>query len=185
MLNFKMDWGKAVEAVHFLAHKHPNITRFYIAKILFFADKEHLMDWGRPICGDHYVAMKLGPVPSHIYNLVQSNSRVPSSIRAYFEKVVGPGKREDALKAKVPYRRSLLSDSDIASLESSYRRYGKLGWDDLVEAGHREPAWLDAWNNRGGAGSARMKIEKLFDDDDIPDRGALLKEIREKALYAA
>jgi len=33
-----------------------------IFKIIYFADRQHLADWGRPITGDTYIAMEAGPV---------------------------------------------------------------------------------------------------------------------------
>lgn len=40
-------------------------------KILYFAEKEHLSKYGRPITWDRYIAMKDGPVPSAIYDLLK------------------------------------------------------------------------------------------------------------------
>jgi uncharacterized phage-associated protein len=37
-------------------------------KILYFAEQKHLANYGMPITGDCYIAMKNGPVPSAIYN---------------------------------------------------------------------------------------------------------------------
>lgn len=40
-------------------------------KILYFAEKGHLSKYGRPITWDRYIAMKDGPVPSSIYDLLK------------------------------------------------------------------------------------------------------------------
>lgn len=39
------------------------------AKILYFADMEHLSMYGKSITGDNYIAMKYGPVPSRIFDI--------------------------------------------------------------------------------------------------------------------
>ncbi|OQY45782.1 MAG: hypothetical protein B6240_08350 [Desulfobacteraceae bacterium 4572_87] len=43
-----------------------------VFKILFFADQKHLSRYGRPVVGDYYVAMRHGPVPSRIYDILKS-----------------------------------------------------------------------------------------------------------------
>src|SRR5690554_1717133 len=48
-------------------------------KILYFANKEHLALYGRPIIEDEFCALPNGPVPSKIYDavkLAQGKSRV-------------------------------------------------------------------------------------------------------------
>ena len=44
---------------------------------MFFADKEHLLDYGRPITGDSYVAMEHGPVPTSTRDILKFDSGYP------------------------------------------------------------------------------------------------------------
>ena len=48
---------------------HIDIHKLF--KIIYFADQNHLLRFGKPITGDWYVAMKDGPVPSNIYDFVK------------------------------------------------------------------------------------------------------------------
>jgi hypothetical protein len=41
-----------------------------LVKMLYMADRQTLMDWGRPITGDDYFTMKLGPVLSRVHDLI-------------------------------------------------------------------------------------------------------------------
>src|SRR3979411_231740 len=84
-IGININWRKASECVHFLASLHPGITPYYIAKIFFYADKEHLADWGRSICGDFSVAMENGPVPSNTYNLVKREPFIDDDVIAEFD----------------------------------------------------------------------------------------------------
>jgi uncharacterized phage-associated protein len=43
-----------------------------VFKILYFADRKHLYDWGTPITGDTYIAMEAGPVPSRAYDMLKA-----------------------------------------------------------------------------------------------------------------
>ncbi|MEO6666974.1 MAG: Panacea domain-containing protein, partial [Nitrospiria bacterium] len=69
---FRFDPEKALQAILFVARMLPGATFHQISKIIYFADKAHLQKYGRLICGDTYVAMKHGPVPSGIYDILKS-----------------------------------------------------------------------------------------------------------------
>ena len=73
MTRFAFNESKAVEAVVLVATDWPGITPFFLAKTVFFADRNHLREYGRPITGDAYMAMPDGPVPSSIYDMVKDN----------------------------------------------------------------------------------------------------------------
>jgi uncharacterized phage-associated protein len=53
-VRFQFDPEKFVDAVAYLAQACPSSTKLSICKLLYFADKEHLLRYGRPILGDHY-----------------------------------------------------------------------------------------------------------------------------------
>ena len=179
-LRFRMNWDKAVEGVHYLASIHPGITPYYVAKVFFFADREHLADWGRPICGDSYVAMEHGPVPSGIYDLVKRDEFLDDNIVAEFDRRVRVEGR--ALFAKALFNSVSLSQSDMDYLSAAERIYAHMSFEALREHVHRDPAWKDAWDNRLGR-VAPIDMEKML-DANLPDREALLNEIRDKAAYA-
>lgn len=78
MLKFKFHKEKAISALLYVAEnlieQHDRRCRpdFHkIFKILYFADQKHIVKYGRPIIGDHYIAMKDGPVPSNIYDILK------------------------------------------------------------------------------------------------------------------
>src|SRR5436190_235803 len=73
MIRFNFDESKVLETLVYLARVWPGITPFYLSKILFFADRDHLFAFGRPVTGDAYVAMAHGPVPSRVYDIVKGN----------------------------------------------------------------------------------------------------------------
>jgi len=41
-----------------------------LIKLLYLADREALLEWGRPVTTDRYVSMDHGPVVSQIYGLI-------------------------------------------------------------------------------------------------------------------
>lgn len=70
-MEFALDKEKAVEALVYIASKFAGVGRFHAAKILYFAERNHLRTYGRPIVGDRYIAMENGPVPSFAYDVLK------------------------------------------------------------------------------------------------------------------
>ena len=64
-IRFQFSPSKLVQAIAYFAWKKvPQLTKLKTAKLLYFADKHHLLAHGRPILGDVYFCMPHGPVPS-------------------------------------------------------------------------------------------------------------------------
>jgi len=150
-LRFKTRLEKCIQGIHFLALNYPGITQYYIGKVFFFADREHLLDWGRPISGDRYVAMEHGPVPSCIYDLLKDTSGEPDEVvDALTERVEI---RSDGNKRHVYSRLDsdfpALSESDKEYLLAALQKYGKMSFKKLKELSHEDPAYEEAWSHSG------------------------------------
>src|SRR4051794_4423119 len=63
--------GKALEVILWFASRRPGIDIYHIVKGAFYADKEHVAGYGRPIIGDDYRAAPFGPLPQVIYALLR------------------------------------------------------------------------------------------------------------------
>lgn len=65
-VHFEYDFEKATSALVYLAAKPdavPALDKYKAGKLLFLADKYHLVRYGRPILGDFYKALDHGPIP--------------------------------------------------------------------------------------------------------------------------
>src|SRR5579864_4403328 len=60
-----------------------------LVKLLYLADREALIRWGRPITTDHYVSMDEGPVVARIYDLIR-NEPSPNSVKIWGKFISGP-----------------------------------------------------------------------------------------------
>jgi uncharacterized phage-associated protein len=137
---FHFDPEKALNLVLLVAAKVKEPTFHTISKVIYFADKLHLERYGRLICGDCYVAMKHGPVPSEIYDMMKDVrgdgfSEHWKTARSAFE-VQG--------KATVIPRQEadldLFSESDLECINDSVQTYGHLDFGRLTELSH-DAAW--------------------------------------------
>lgn len=165
------DVGKAMEAILFVATKLANPTFHSVSKVFYFADKKHLERYGRFICGDSYVAMKHGPVPSQTYDIM----KVPVG-RGW----VSPDQAEliqsafdvsDGCRIQVKRQPELaqLSGSEIECLDESIAEHGSKSFRELTSLSH-DAAWDSADENE------LISIEEIA--KTLPDPEALIVHLR-------
>ena len=169
---FRFDPEKAHQAILFVAKSLPGADFHRISKIIYFADKDHLQKHGRLICGDTYVAMKHGPVPSGVYDILKA--------------VRGDGFCEHAERAqnafevrssytvvpKVDVDLDVFSKSDIECLTAAVKQYGYLNFSRLAELSH-DKAWESADENE------IIDVEQII--ATLPDGPALLEYLQERS----
>ena len=143
---FDFDPKVAVETILYIAQKANSPTLHKISKLLYFADRLHLQRYGRFICGDSYVAMQHGPVPSRTYDMLKS-------VRDGFQYISFPevagAFRVEGQYSVIPLRQpdlEWLSDSDIECLDESIRKYDNCGFKQLTDISH-DAAWKSADQN--------------------------------------
>ena len=73
-IRFQFSAQKALTAVQWMLQKREKLDLHTIAKAAYFADKAHLNQYGRPIFGATYKAMKYGPVPLEIYEMLKGEA---------------------------------------------------------------------------------------------------------------
>jgi uncharacterized phage-associated protein len=166
-LKFDFKPEKAIEAVIYIAGKVPNPTRLRVSKILYFADKTSLEQFGRFICGDTYCAMQHGPVPSNTYDLMKE---APASGEWGFR----TANNRDVIPLREPDLDEL-SESDIICLDQALHMYGTVPVWKLIDDSHDE-AWKRAWDTRGGKGSSEIPIEDIV--RLLEDAEELLEHLR-------
>jgi uncharacterized phage-associated protein len=181
MTHFRVNWDKVIEAIDFVATLKPGVTQYFIGKILFFADREHLLDYGRPITGDRYVAMEHGPVPSAIRDILKADSDSPDDIlTGLYDRVViehEANKQKVFSKGAGAYEH--LSGSDREYLAAATETYGKMTFGELKRASHEDIAYVEAWDRPGGANE--MNVQLWLGEFDDP--AAVASEIEEFARY--
>lgn len=146
---FKLD--KGIEAVLYIAQNVDEPTFHRISKIIYFADRKHLEKYGRFICGDSYVAMKHGPVPSEIYDILKA---VRGDTVSSFKPYEAPEKAKSAFSVQEQYEVKQLreasldffSESDLECLNYSIEKYGSLSFGELTKLSH-DQAWETADEN--------------------------------------
>ncbi len=139
---------KTINAVLYIVSKLKRRDFHKIFKILYFSDREHLNEYGRPITGDKYIAMNDGPVPTNLYDIFKSVrgdgyfKEVGEKFKEFFSVVdwdlINPNKESDLRK---------LSKTDLKHIDKSIALYGDMSWDEIKEKSH-DYAWSNTARNK-------------------------------------
>ena len=143
-----------------------------LLKLLYIADRESLKLTGRPIIGNHAVAMKNGPLHSEIYDLIRGTHAFEQVWSAHISKqgyavrlVSDPGVLD-------------LSEQEIEILHDVAERHRNDSTWDVVELTHTFHEWRK--NYREGT-SSPIPLEDIlagvgFSEED---RAAILSDLEE------
>ena len=139
-MNVKFDKTKALNALLYVANRVQRKDFHKIFKIIYFADRQHLADWGKPITGDTYIAMEAGPVPSKMYDMLKI-------VRgdSYLSDLEGLSKYFSIenwmyIKPLVDADLSKLSPNEQEALDTSIEKYAFLSYAEIKEKSH-DIAW--------------------------------------------
>ena len=196
-VDFPFDFEKALEAVVYLAAKDiPAFDKYKICKLLFLADKYHLVRFGRPITGDRYFALPHGPVPTAILKLLTKavdgktdDTRVDTllEVLAIDRSPLYP-RFSVKDSAQMTYER--LSKSDREALDEIVTRFGAKTFDELKVLTHGMVAYEKAWSKRKKKpvsknktlASVPMAFEDFFEEDSDAVSGAREEMIEDFTL---
>ncbi len=139
-MNVQFDREKTRNALLYVANRVQRKDFHKIFKIIYFADRKHLADWGCPITGDTYIAMEAGPVPSRLYDMlkiVRGDSYIADTegLGKFFQienwMYVRPLQDADLNK---------LSANEQEALSYAIQKYAPLSYDEIKEKSH-DVAW--------------------------------------------
>ena len=170
-ISFCYNPQKATQAILWLLHKHGGgMDKLKLVKLIYYADREHLALYGRPIIGGTYVAMQNGPVSSELLihlNKAAKEAGLSFSLQGY------------QILAKGAVDEDELSESDIEVLEHINSEYGRYDTFTLRDLTHQLKAWRACYPDPTVNTSHPLPYEKFFldlEDDEILD---LIREHQE------
>ena len=166
----KSDIDRIKAAVLYVLSEVGETDYHKLFKILYFADQQHLVRFGRSITGDQYNAIQYGPVPTETYDLFR-HLATPDSFVLPTEEVANLfssftfRKMANGTARPIPMVSSdeapnldELSASDIECLSKSIAENKHLSFHDLTEKSH-DDAWEQAY--RGASQSYEATIEPV------------------------
>jgi uncharacterized phage-associated protein len=185
-VRFEFSFEKFLASIQYMATAGvPELDTYKALKLLFLADKNHLVRFARPITGDCYVAMEYGPVASHSFDLLKSftaikrtpDSGLLASLTVNKEIFVMLDALDMDMRFKYPRfiskaapEFSHLSKSDIMALDHVREKFGPLGFNELKSLTHSVFAYRKTWNEKGP--NSWIDFEDFFEEDADAIEGA-------------
>ncbi len=138
-MEFKFDFPRTLAAAAELLRKEPDkkMSWLRLIKLLYIADREALKETGYPMTGDTIVAMKNGPVLSHLYDIIKGNA--PES--AEFSKFIQKTDEKRLVLTNDPGIGKLCK-FDLQKLKELSQRYRDNDDWEIVEQTHEFPEWI-------------------------------------------
>ncbi|HEY5619652.1 MAG TPA: Panacea domain-containing protein [Vicinamibacterales bacterium] len=179
---FSLDKFVAVMTYFVDVGKVHDLTKLKAAKLLFFADKTHLLRYGRPILGDRYVSMDHGPVPSAALDLMNrliAPDEIEDPVREQLRTKLSvhrlPFSRNHPFRAKVHgeavYQH--LSQTEREVLDEIIAAYGRKSVGELIDLTHKERAWQVSDGARPPGSCAPMPYELFFEGEQAAEAKTL------------
>lgn len=136
--------AKIKAALLYILQSFPNgIDYIKLFKILYFAQQEHLVKYGKVIVEDSFKAVKHGPVPTYTYKALQiaEGKPLPGDFNDFLSNIIVENKK---VFAKAVPNMDYISVADKRSLDSSISKYKDSDPYDLSYLSH-DSAWKEAW----------------------------------------
>jgi uncharacterized phage-associated protein len=163
MIKFSFKPEKFVNAIAYFAKNCSSVGRTKACKMLYFADKEHLLRYGRTVTGDHYYRLQHGPIPTQGLNILRGMSTPANA--ALLNRWLSL--EDDSIKLKRRPDLKVFSKSDLRILEEVCTKYGGYSATYLSHLSHKEAPWKKTGQNE--AIDFELFFEGRPEADDIKE----------------
>lgn len=160
------DYKKTIQALNHIAEKEGGKVNYMKAlKLLYFAERLHLREYGRLITDDELVAMKNGTLGSQAKDIVTKSEFLPHVVYKYAEdKLIKNGYD---IEANYP-EKDELSKSDIECIDKVVDILGNKDQYELAKLTHKLPEYkrYEFAINKGGVKVVSIDASDLFRSTD-------------------
>jgi uncharacterized phage-associated protein len=164
-------------AARFLQLEGGKMPYIKLLKLLYIADKQMLVKWGKPITYDRWVAMKYGPVLSNTFDLIKGEN--PKEAATYWTKFVRTD-GYDVVLSDDPGSDDL-SRAEDEIIDSVYSECGHRDKWQVVDLTHTFPEWEDP-----GSTSRPISYQTVLEVEGMPAEAIadILENIEEQDAVA-
>jgi uncharacterized phage-associated protein len=133
-------------ASHFLKMDGGSMNYMKLIKLLYLTDRGAFLSWGRPVSGDKYYSVKLGPILSKVHDLITEPPN-PNETVIWSQHISAPSNYEVSLITDPG--NDELSRAEEKLIEEVFRAYGHYKPFDLVNLLHKTlPEWKETAEGR-------------------------------------
>jgi uncharacterized phage-associated protein len=139
---FSMNLSVITQAIYYLLKALGPSDKLKLVKLIYLADKIHLIKFNRTITEDQYWALRKGPAGSMVADVLGFNPIVLEEeeiefIKGYFQ----PGSTLNQIVPGSGGSLDSLSKSDKVVLDFVLKTFGHMHQNPLVDLVHRFPEW--------------------------------------------
>lgn len=135
------DVQKTLQSLYYLQSRCKVSDKLSLLKLIFFADRYHIRNYGIPMLQDNYCAMTLGPVCSKTYDLIKKGlyyDGLTENAKNFVDENLFCNKDFVSVKNTGSDR---LSESDKEALDFSIKNFSRFSPYELSEITHAYPEW--------------------------------------------
>ena len=157
---------KALQVLGYL-QKSSGVQNYQkLIKLEYFAERYHIRKYCVPILGDNFVAMKQGPVASHLYDAIKGKEQQYAESIAVKKHIRKISEHDIEIVGITDYRK--LSPSVKEALDFAVDTFGRISRQNLIKITHQYPEWkkLESLFQLQTSCSASMNYIDFFDDPD-------------------
>lgn len=134
------------ETLLYLLSKGKPLGRFDISKMIYFADRKHLLEYGKPITGDSFYAMEHGPVPSKTYDILkvvagEENQFLETGLLKMSIELLQVDSEGKNFIPKRPPNMDYLSPSAVECLDWAFDHINGKSFSDISEETHQHSGY--------------------------------------------
>lgn len=132
-----------IESLCYLLSKLGNVDKIHLVKLMYLADRYHLMNYGRTISDDEFIALSNGPAGSKTMDVLEFDGYVLGNHLGMAKSLLKQGEGYQYLPRKKcePDSLQMLSESDIEALDFVVDHFGTMDKWDVVDYTHKLPEW--------------------------------------------
>ena len=132
-----------IEALHYILKKIRKADKIKLVKLVYLADKYHLIRYGRTITNDDYYAMQHGPVGTTVKDVLSfdSFSLTPNGIKYASRLLDRIDNNTFAANPSARVTFDMLSETDKEALDFVVENFGSMGPWKLRDYTHKYPEW--------------------------------------------
>jgi uncharacterized phage-associated protein len=170
-----MDDRKIINVLAYISCKIPRVTKLQVLKLIYFADKYHLLKYGRSITGVKYYKWDLGPVAKDILNFIDYSNHILTGRTKHYlsEHLEFAQSNLRTLKCIAPIDEDEFSLSELECLNKTLEQFGHIPAGQLIELTHKEYSWINTPQN------TEITIDKIAHELRPEQREELIKINRE------
>lgn len=129
---------KLIQIIIFFAKNTLNCGKTKLFKLLYFLDFEHYMQTGRSVTGLQYSAWKMGPVPTALYDEIETPEPDMAEALTFTELPTSYGRPMLSIKPAKDFSDIFFSNREKKLLEKLASEYKNSKAEDMIEATHLE-----------------------------------------------